>query len=796
MSTVNIEIDGKALQAPIGSVVIQAADAAGIYIPRFCYHHKLSIAANCRMCLVEVEKIPKPVPACATQVAEGMKVSTRSATAVRAQKGVMEFLLINHPLDCPICDQGGECDLQDQAVGFGAARSRFQEMKRVVTNKELGPLIATDMTRCIHCTRCVRFGQEIGGIMELGMVGRGEHAEITAFVEHTVDSELSGNMIDLCPVGALTSKPFRYTARTWELARRPSISPHCGIGSNLEIHVKNDRVMRVLPRENEEINECWLSDKERFSYQALNSEQRLLRPLVRRGAQWHESDWQPALDQTAQSLKHIIDNHGADAIAALISPHSTLEECYLLQKMLRSLGSNHIEHRLRQRDFRLDGHAQGVPWLGCDIASIDTMRQILVVGSTLRKDHPLLAHRLRQAVKRGAQLHLVNPVDDDLFIPVSNSVIVAPHAMVDALARILKAAIERNGVAPASAHAFEQILLKTTPDATALAIATGLLAGAPAGAVFLGNMAQHHPGYAELVGLSQAIADVTGVVCGVLGEAANSVGAYLAGAVPHHGAALTATAGGLDARKMLETPRKAYLLFGVEAELDSYDPQLTLAALRQAELVVVLSAFKYETFDYAHLSLPVTPFSETSGTFINTEGRAQSFSAVATAQGEARPGWKVLRVLANALGLPGFDYESSQQVLDELRAGAAGPWWPRPKLNNRIDSLVPSTATVPALQRIGEVPIYQADALARRASSLQATSDAAPPVASMSSELMQQLGIGEGGTVKLRQGSGEIELSARRDPGVARNCVRVAAGHPATAALGGMFDAITVGRCT
>src|SRR5882672_1871827 len=424
-----IEIDGKKLEVPDGSTVMDATNQAGVYVPHFCYHKKLSIAANCRMCLVQVEKAPKPLPACATPVTNGMKVHTHSAQAVEAQKGVMEFLLINHPLDCPICDQGGECQLQDLAVGYGASGSRYEEPKRVVENKDLGPLISTDMTRCIHCTRCVRFGQEIAGIMELGMIGRGEHAEIITFVGKTVDSELSGNVIDLCPVGALTSKPFRYTARTWELTRKPSVSPHCGLGSNLTVQVKQNRVMRVLPRDNETVNECWLSDKDRFSYEGLNSEQRLAKPMLKLDGTWREVEWQAALDYVAGELKRIKGAHGAGSIGALATPHQTVEELYLLQKFVRGLGSGNVDFRLRQSDFSADGRLAGAPWLGMPVADIGKLDRVLVVGSTLRKDHPLLAHRLRQAAKRTTQLNFINPFDDELLMRVANKAVVAPAGL-------------------------------------------------------------------------------------------------------------------------------------------------------------------------------------------------------------------------------------------------------------------------------------------------------------------------------------------------------------------------------
>ena len=424
-------------------MVIEAANRLGIYIPHFCYHRKLAIAANCRMCLVQVEKAPKPVPACATPVAEGMKVFTHSEVAIKAQKGVMEFLLINHPLDCPICDQGGECQLQDLAVGYGGSASRYTEAKRVVPNKEIGPLVAAEeMTRCIHCTRCVRFGQEIAGVMELGMVGRGEHAEILAFVGRTVDSELSGNMIDLCPVGALTSKPFRYTARTWELSRRKSVSPHGGLGSNLVVQVKQDRVMRVLPLENEEINECWLSDKDRFSYEGLNSDERLTRPMIKRDGRWEETDWSIALEEVVRGLKRVREAHGAQAIGALATPHSTLEELYLLGRLTRGIGSGNVDFRLRQSDFAADGQAAGVPWLGMSVAELSGLDRALVVGSHLRKDHPLIAARLRQAARKGAQVSVLHCLDDALLIKLREKLIVAPAALPAALAEIVRAAAQ------------------------------------------------------------------------------------------------------------------------------------------------------------------------------------------------------------------------------------------------------------------------------------------------------------------------------------------------------------------
>jgi len=557
-----IEIDGKPMEVADGATIMDAANQAGIYVPHFCYHRKLSIAANCRMCLVHVEKAPKPLPACATPVTNGMKVHTHSAQAVDAQKGVMEFLLINHPLDCPICDQGGECQLQDLAVGYGASGSRYEEPKRVVVNKNLGPLISTDMTRCIHCTRCVRFGQEIAGVMELGMIGRGEHAEIITFVGKTVDSELSGNVIDLCPVGALTSKPFRYTARTWELTRKPSVSPHCGLGSNLSVQVKQNRVMRVLPRENEAVNECWLSDKDRFAYEGLNSEERLAKPMLKQGGAWKEVEWQVALDFVAKELKRIREQHGPESIGMLATPHQTIEELYLLGKLAREFASGNVDFRLRQSDFSADGKTAGAPWLGMKIADLPKLDRVLVVGSTIRKDHPLIAHRLRQAAKKTTQLNFINPFDDELLMRVANRAVVAPAAMADTLAQVIRAAAEAKGAA------VPEFAARATVSDAAKRIAESLASGKST-AIFLGNLAQHHEQAAQLHALAQALAEVTGARFGFLGEAANSVGGHIAGAVP--------AAGGKNAGAMLKQPLKAYVLLGVEAELDTHDPQQAMS---------------------------------------------------------------------------------------------------------------------------------------------------------------------------------------------------------------------------
>ncbi|PLX76659.1 MAG: NADH-quinone oxidoreductase subunit G [Azoarcus sp.] len=773
-----IEIDGKQVQVPDGSTVMDAASMTGSYIPHFCYHKKLSIAANCRMCLVQVEKAPKPLPACATPVTNGMKVWTQSELAVKAQKGVMEFLLINHPLDCPICDQGGECQLQDLAVGYGGSQSRYQEAKRVVFNKNLGSLVSTDMTRCINCTRCVRFTTEIAGEMELGQAFRGEHAEIMTFVEKTVDSELSGNIIDLCPVGALTSKPFRFAARTWELSRRKSVSPHDALGANLIVQTKHEVVKRVLPNENEALNECWLSDKDRFSYEGLSSEDRLTQPMIKQGGEWKATDWQTALEFVATGLKGISKDYGSASIGALASPHSTLEELHLLQKLVRGLGSDNIDFRLRQTDFRADASRSAAPWLGMPVAGVSDLNRLLVVGSFLRKDAPLLAQRVRQAAKRGLHVSAVGPTAEEWLIPVRQRALVAPDAMVATLAGIVVALAAEKGVAVSEGLSAQ---LPASASEAETGIAQSLASGRKV-AVWLGNLAVQHPRAAELQVLAQEIARLSDGVFGFIGEAANSVGAYLAGAVP--------AGAGLNARAMLEDPRKAYIVTGAEPALDFADGALATSALASAQLVVALSAFGSDSLrETADVMLPIAPFSETSGTFVNCEGTAQSFNAVAKQLGDTRPGWKVLRVLGNLLQLDGFDQGDSEAVRAEV-LGAVTPG----SLGNAVSGIdLAGSTAIAGLQRVADVPIYFADPLVRRAPSLQKTKDAAAPTARMSGSTLASLGVNSGERVRV-SGSGCVELTAVADDTVADGCVRIAAAHVSTVALGPMCGELSVER--
>ncbi|WP_342129129.1 NADH-quinone oxidoreductase subunit NuoG [Hydrogenophaga sp. OTU3427] len=703
---VEIELDGKKVDVAPGSMIMHAAEKAGSYIPHFCYHKKLSIAANCRMCLVDVEKAPKPMPACATPVTQGMIVRTKSDKAIKAQQSVMEFLLINHPLDCPICDQGGECQLQDLAVGYGAGKSRYEEEKRVVFHKDVGPLISMEeMSRCIHCTRCVRFGQEVAGVMELGMSHRGEHSEIETFVGQSVDSELSGNMIDICPVGALTSKPFRYSARTWELSRRKSVSPHDSTGANLIVQVKNHQVMRVVPLENEAVNECWIADRDRFSYEALNGDQRLTAPMLKQGGEWKTVDWQTALEYVANGLKQIKNDFGAQAIGLLASPHSTVEELALASALVRGLGSANVDHRLRHADF---GNSTGVRWLGAPIASLSTLQRVLVVGSNLRKDHPLFAQRIRQAARKGAQVNAVNSRVHDWALPVANTLVAESGVWVQALAQVAASIAREKGIA-------SPWNMATSVESDAIARS---LLGGERKAVLLGNAAAHHAFAASLLAVAQWVGEQTGASVGYLTEAANTVGAQWLGVLPGNG--------GQNAGQMLAGGLKAALLLNNEPVFDSAAGQGAIAGLEHAQMVVSLNPFK-ANLDVADVLLPIAPWTETPGSFVNAEGLLQSFYAVARPLGDTRPAWKVLRVLGNLLGLPGFNQETAQDVLAEVLAqrGLTGQKAP---LQLPASALSNTTSVAADLSPVSGQPaqaaIYQLDGTVRRAPSLQLTADA------------------------------------------------------------------------
>ena len=713
--TVNIEVNGVPIQARKGQMLIQATDAHDIYVPRFCYHEKLTVAANCRMCLVEIEKAPKPMPACATPVAEGMKVFTKSPKAIAAQKAVMEFLLINHPLDCPICDQGGECELQDLAMGFGRDISRYTERKRVVKDKNLGPLVSTDMTRCIHCTRCVRFTQEIQGFQELGTVGRGELTEIGTFIEKSVDHELSANIIDLCPVGALNNKPYRYRARAWEMTQHPLVSPHDSVGANLYAHVLRGRIMRIVPRANEAVNEIWIADRDRFSYQGVYSEDRLLKPMVRDNAVWQEVDWETALARVAERLGRIAKQHGGQQIGAIASPNSTLEELYLLARIARGLGSANLDHRLRRTDFRDEASDPLYPALGCSIAELEQLNAVLVVGGNLRREAPLIAHRIRKAALRGARVSFVNPRRYEYLFPVAGYLSANGLDMFEHLVAVAAAAVGVSGKqAPASVAA---LVSSAQPTDAHRAIAQQLVEGERR-MILLGAIAQRDPAFADLRLVAAALAEVTGATLGYVPEGGNAAGAALAGMLPHRAVAgRGAQAAGLNLADMFAARLKSYVVFGAVEPAHDIASAAAFDALNAADCVIALTPYA-SAKEFADVILPIGTFAETSGTYINLEGRWQSVPGAASPVGEARPGWKVLRVLANLLNLPGFDYTSSDQITDEIRRDVEqAPAFALKASARTLQSKLALNA--PAAER--DVPIYQVDAIVRRSSALQNT---------------------------------------------------------------------------
>jgi NADH-quinone oxidoreductase subunit G len=769
---VEIELDGKTVEVPQGSMVMHAANKLGTYVPHFCYHKKLSIAANCRMCLVEVEKAPKPLPACATPVTQGMKVFTHSAKAVEAQRSVMEFLLINHPLDCPICDQGGECQLQDLAVGYGKSNSRYDEEKRVVFHKNVGPLISMqEMSRCIHCTRCVRFGQEVAGVMELGMVNRGEHSEITTFVGQTVDSELSGNMIDLCPVGALTSKPFRYGARTWELGRKRSVSPHDSLGANTTVQTKSNKVMRVVALENDAINECWISDRDRFAYEGLNSADRVTMPMVKQGGQWLETDWQSALDYVAHSLKTIAAESGPESIGALAHPISSTEELHLLQKIIRGLGSNQIDTRLRQTDIK---GAASAAWLGMPISQLSELDRVLIIGSFLRKDQPLVAARFRTAAKRGSQVLRIDAGGDDWLIP-SLGIPVSPSAWVNTLGQVALAVAKAKSVlAPVG-------IANLSVSESAQKIADSMLSGSSK-AVLLGSAAVSHPALSNLHVLAQFIADNTGATLGFLPVGGNAVGAALV------------NANGAGIESVLSGDRRAMILMNIEPDADLPNPEQARAALAQANTVIALSAYKSaDLLEVADVILPISTFTETMSTFVNAEGRVQTIQPSVKPLADSRPAWKVLRVLGGLLGLEGFLLNMPEEVLGEALSENYCS-----KLDNRShlsalsnDHQLPLTS----LERLTDVNIYAGDQIVRRSSALQLTRDAKRGnQVGLDKKLFSQLGLNEGDLVSVTQGNQTVNMPATLEANLALGAVRISAGTGISAKLGPMFGPVTVSK--
>jgi NADH-quinone oxidoreductase subunit G len=705
-----IEVNGIEIEASPGQMIIEVTDAADIYVPRFCYHSKLSIAANCRMCLVEVDKAGKPLPACATPVADGMKVFTKSVAAIAAQKAVMEFLLINHPLDCPICDQGGECELQDIAMGYGRGISRYTERKRVVKDKDLGPLISTDMTRCIHCTRCIRFGQEIAGIQELGTIGRGEDTEISTYIERSVDHELSGNIIDVCPVGALNNKPYRFSARAWEMVQLPTVSPHDCAGSNLNAHVMQGKLKRIVPRVNESINETWIADRDRFSCEAVYADDRLTTPMLRIDGELRECTWDEGLEVAAEGLQGV-----GGKLAGLVSPSATTEEGYLVARLMRHLGSDNLDHRLRRRDFRQQDLDPVFPWLGMSVEDVEHLNSILVIGSNLRREVPMLAHRVRKAAMAGAPVSFVNSQEYDYLFPVANYL--QNDDLIGELSRLVRAAAEKNkGLSPAIATMIDGV---EAPAAAHKETAAALLDG---GGILLGQISLRHPRFADLRLLSAELARLTGATLGYLPEGANAAGLSLAGVLPHRGIGGKALAKpGATVAELIAGPPRGWLLVGVEPDLDCADGSEAMVAMEKAGFVLALSPFLADSLlQHADVILPMGTFAETSGTFVNAAGEWQSFGGVAQPVAESRPGWKILRVLGNLLDLPDCDYVSSEAIRDEVRQAVADM---RPDNRLSLDE-VPDAASaqIPPADQL-DVPMYRIDSLVRRAHSLQCTRD-------------------------------------------------------------------------
>ncbi len=781
-----IEINGKKIEAEAGSMIIEVADCSNIQIPRFCYHKKLSIAASCRMCLVEVERAPKPLPACATPVTEGMKVWTRSPKALLAQKAVMEFLLINHPLDCPICDQGGECELQDLSMGYGQDASRYTEGKRVVKDKNIGSLIATDLTRCIQCTRCVRFGTEVAGIRELGATGRGECLEIGTFIEQSVSSELSGNMIDLCPVGALTSKPYRFTARGWELKQTPSIAPHDCVGSHIYVHTRRNQVMRVVPRENESINEAWVSDRDRFSYEALYHSDRLTQPKIKLKGEWQTVSWQIALEYIANRLSQIGSQHGANAIGALLSPNATLEEGYLLQKWMRGLGSHSIDHRLRQSDFRHQEGAPLFPGLGLPINELEQQSLVLLVGSDIRKEQPIIGLKLRKMALAGGKALVVNPVDVPFNFDIALKSIVCQGNLVLGLAKIAKALLNQSEIHFAKEAAW---LASIEPEAVDIQMAN-LLRASGKKMIVMGALAASHPAFSQIKALTQLISELSGAKVGILTDGSNSAGAWLSGCIPHRlpGGKSVQGEAGFTIAEMFEKALKAYVLVNVEPHLDCIEGAKARRALEQAEFVVAINTFESPSLQKAvDVWLPLAPFSETSGTLVNTEGQWQSFVAVANPFEESRPGWKILRVLGNVCDIPDFDYETCEDVLAALRLEIGTPELTviKPFCVDPIEYL----ANTDEIIRIAPIPLYASDGLVRRAPALQQTKDAGFRGLQINRTLATRLNL-VGEAVRVQCEDCVMQLPLLIDEQMPDNTAMIFSGLEDTVSLGGPYSVL------
>ncbi|KTD42583.1 NADH-quinone oxidoreductase subunit NuoG [Legionella parisiensis] len=783
--TTTIEIDGNTFEAENGKMIIEVADEAGIHIPRFCYHKKLSVAANCRMCLVEVENGRKPVPACATPITDGMKVYTKSKEALHSQKVVMEFLLINHPLDCPICDQGGECELQDISMGYGADESEYKETKRSVDDDNLGTLISTEMTRCIHCTRCVRFGEEIAGLRELGATGRGEHMQIGTYVQHSMKSEVSGNIIDLCPVGALTSKPFRFTARAWELAQHDGVAPHDCLGSNIYLHTRRNQLMRIVPKENEAINETWLADRDRFSYLGLNSPLRASKPQIKRNGQWEIVDWETALKFTAEGLARVIKQNGTEQVAAFCSSSSTLEEMYLLQKLMRDIGVHNLDHRLQQVDFKDQDRQATTPKSSLPYAEVELKNTIVLLGCNIDREVPLAGVRVRKAARNGAQIYAINPVDFEYRFELSDRFIISPLEMPMQLAKL---ALALAGDIKNLPTEVQKLLIGLEPDKATQRVAKALKD--EQACLITGALCENHPEAALLRTLVFHIEKLSGAKVLRLTHGANTAGAWMAGMVPHRTTAGKAdSTPGMDVQTALNAKLKAYFLMGVEPGFDFANPYGARQSMLGAEFVVLMSAYNHESMhDYADVILPMAPYAETSGTYINIDNTWQTVKGALTPHGESRPAWKILRVLGNLLHCDGFEYLSTEDILSEIKNSVAitmeqeyKPYYPE-SLPLIDQSLI----------RVGEWPLYRSDAIVRNAIELQLCAAAESACIRINPTTADRLKLDDVATVS--QGDIEITLPLKRDERIAADVVWVANAMPETVDLGHSFAAITIKR--
>ena len=780
---VTVNIDGVEIQAPRNAMIIEVADQAGIHIPRFCYHKHLSVAANCRMCMVEVEKAPKPLPACATPVADGMNISTHSALALDAQKGTMEFLLINHPLDCPVCDQGGECELQDVAMGYGSDVSRFNERKRVVQDKNIGPLVSTDMTRCIHCTRCVRFGNEIAGVSELGATGRGEFMEIGTFVEKSLSSELSGNVIDLCPVGALNAKPSRMKARAWEMVEHANISAHDAFGSNLSMHTLRNEVIRVVPQENPSLNETWISDRDRFSYEGMYSDNRLLQVMSKQEGEWKTSSWSDAID----SVTSVLMDYAAEDIGFLVSANQTNEELYLAQKLARGLHVSNIDHRIQQVDFEQQETDPVFPWLGMDIDDIESQDLIVIIGSDLRSAQPMLAHKVRKATRNGAKVVVINPLHTDWHMQLAVHEVVKPQAWLRNLLTLLG---ELNANSDNNVPAELQSSLLADEDRRYTEL-VDMLRSANHCCVLIGELMQQHNEYSSLRAVSYWIAQLSNAKFGYVPLASNEAGASLLGVLPHRTIiGQSVEEPGLNYLQMIESPRKVYVLIGFEPEWDSALPAKTLNALQQAEVVISLSAFVSDAMqEYCHWLLPINCYAEVEGNKINMEGRWQSCHKVVTSGGEAKEAWKVFRMLGGALKLDGFDYLSIDNVQSEISQHLDDSF----ALSNELTSVADIEVKEQQKHEVyctGSRPIYSIDALVRNASSLQQAQAIDESVAYFNAADIESHDLVAGKWVKVIQGDDSGIFQCVLDNNILPGTVYIPRGLPRSEKLGALYGPV------